>query len=654
MAKRKKKSSYKSTPTKTKKAAPKKAAGKKLGLPSKIYAQVSPHSLGGVSLFEAGDYILSDNIANFTSEESTLMASADRLRQAGFEVLQITESTINIAGSPKTFEKAFKAPIEVHQHDVIKEFGKADKAEFLDCPNCDLPGLISTKGTDFEDLIEGIALEEPRYFMAANPFPPITDYWHHDVPAGISLACNADRAHRAGITGKGITVAMVDSGWFRHPFFTARGYRSSTAVLAPGASNANSDESGHGTGESANIFSLAPDVHLRPVKMSFVNTIAAFNAAVGLNPDIITCSWGSSIKNGPLSAANIALANAIAAAVASGITVIFSAGNGHWGFPGQHPDVISAGGVFQDSNNNLRASDYASGFASTIYAGRNVPDLSGIVGMRPRAMNIMLPVEPNDSIDRNSAGGSHPNGDETATNDGWAAFSGTSAAAPQLAGAAALIKQACSKLTPVQIRDILKTTARDVTTGRCHPNQNNPATPGPDLATGHGLVDAHRATMLARLRCIPIRPIRTIQPVRPIRPIQPIQPIQPVQPVAPIQPIQPVQPVQPISPVRPIQPVQPVQPVRPVSPVRPIQPVQPVRPIGPVRPVQPVQPIRPIQPINPIRPIGPVVRTNEGEYDPNYEAAMAEQQGQEMGMTEEEFDVLEDMVKKGQVDPGEI
>ena len=136
----------------------------------------------------------------------------------------------------------------------------------------------------------------------------------------------------------------------------------------------------------------------------------------------------------PLSAANIALANAIAAAVSSGIIVIFSAGNGHWGFPGQHPDVISAGGVDIRPDGSLRASDYASGFASNIYSGRRVPDVSGLVGMRPKAMNILLPLQPGDSIDVGNSGGSHPStGDETASDDGWAAFSGTSAAAPQLA-----------------------------------------------------------------------------------------------------------------------------------------------------------------------------------------------------------------------------
>jgi hypothetical protein len=81
------------------------------------------------------------------------------------------------------------------------------------------------------DVLEGVAIEEPRYFMAASMYPPLKAYWHLDVPAGVSLGCNADRAHRTGITGKDIKVAMVDSGWFKHPYFVNRGYRAAPVVL---------------------------------------------------------------------------------------------------------------------------------------------------------------------------------------------------------------------------------------------------------------------------------------------------------------------------------------------------------------------------------------------------------------------------------------
>jgi hypothetical protein len=41
---------------------------------------------------------------------------------------------------------------------------------------------------------------------------------------------------------------------------------------------------------------VAPDAELFPVKINFANTTAAFNAAVGLAPAIITCSWGSDVR----------------------------------------------------------------------------------------------------------------------------------------------------------------------------------------------------------------------------------------------------------------------------------------------------------------------------------------------------------------------
>lgn len=482
-------------------------------IPERILAQVSPRSVGGVSLFNAGERITAETVPNFFSEQNIINTALTRLQQAGFEVLQVTQTTINIAGSKATYDQAFNAQIYEEERPVIKPGAMEATATFIDSPTADLPGLISTQGTSLSDVIEGVAIEEPRYY-AQKMFPPSVGYWHLDVPADVSLGCNADRVHRTGITGKDIKVAMVDSGQFRHPFFVNRGYRVRPVVLGPGASNPLRDEIGHGTGESANIFAVAPDVELHPVKLltlpsgAILNTTGGFNSAVGLNPDIITCSWGSNVQFGPLSAANLAQAASVASAVASGIVVIFSAGNGSWSFPGQHPDVISAGGVFMEADGSMRASDYASGFISNVYPNRRVPDLSGLVGMRPKAAYIMLPLEPGDSIDTDRAGGSHPNGDETAPDDGWAAFSGTSAAAPQLAGAAALVKQACTKLTPADVRDILMRSARDVTVGNCSPGTGaNPATVGPDTATGNGLVDAHKAVLLAKIRCLgPITP----------------------------------------------------------------------------------------------------------------------------------------------------
>jgi subtilisin family serine protease len=533
-------------------------------LPPIIYAQASPHSIGGVSMFEAGAMVSEENAPSFMSDEETIWAAAARLEGAGFDVLNISPLMINIAGRADLYRRAFGTQLVTEERSVIKEGAKEDTATFVESPETSLPGLIDVSGSQFADVLEGVAIEEPRYFHQ-NPFAPPQPYWHLDVPGDVSLGMNADRAHRAGYTGRGIKVVMCDSGWFRHPFFTQRGYRSSPVVLGPGAANANADEVGHGTAESANIFAVAPDVEFTMVKMSFVNTIASFNAAVALAPHIISCSWGSDKQSPPLSAADQALATAIALAVRNGIIVVFSAGNGQFGFPGQHPDVISSGGAFMKPDGTFQASDYASGFASQIYPGRNSPDVCGLVGMRPRAAYIMLPLQPNDDIDRDlAAGGAYPNSDQTAPNDGWAAISGTSAAAPQIAGVCALIKQACARLTPAEVKAILKSTARDVTSGRCfnRPGMNHLAVAGPDLATGNGLVDAAKAALTARIRCLgPIRPPITPPPISP----PPVRP-----PILP-PPIRPPITPPPISPP-PVRPPITPPPIRPPITPPPIAP----------------------------------------------------------------------------------
>jgi Subtilase family len=590
-------------------------------LPPIIYAHASPRSISGVSMFEGQERITSSTVMNFMSEGDVVQGAVARLQEAGLTILQISPLTINISGTPAVFRKAFNTDIVVLDKPVIKEFGKKDVGQFLNSPDTTMPGLINTSNTKFEDVIEGVALEEKVYYMAASSFAPPKSYWHLRIPGDISLGCNADRVHRSGIAGKGVKVAMVDSGWFKHPYFVNRGYKAAPVVLGPAAANPLNDESGHGTGESANIFANAPDIDFLPVKINFVNSIGAFNAAVGLGPDIITCSWGQDIRNGPLSAANQTLAASISAAVAAGITVIFSAGNGHFGFPGQHPDVISAGGVFMNPDESLTASNYASGFISNIYATRRCPDLCGLVGMLPKAIYIMLPLQPSDDIDTGNAGGTHPNGDETADNDGWAAFSGTSAAAPQLAGVAALVKQACPGLTPADVKDILRKTARDVTAGTCNPASTGAAAAvGPDTATGDGLVDAHKAVMLAKVRCL-----------GPITPITPVGPITPVRPT-------PVTPVTPITPT----PITPVTPVRP-TPIVPITgPIQPITPT----PVIPIQPIRPIAPI--VNP-GPVGGQSAGAF-----GDAAQQQARHGGgataLTAEDVEALEGMVVRSEID----
>src|SRR5262249_24225642 len=319
--------------------------------------------------------------------------------------------------------------------------------------------------------IDGVILEQPRVLHSVfpSPSPPSSPKFHLRVPDDVAAILNAISAHRNGVIGHGITVAMPDTGFYRHPFFTAQHYSVATPVTMVPGTDRSKDPVGHGTGEAANIFALGPGCTLQPIRASdnggpgrpaqLVAAIAGFLKAKEINPQIITCSWGGDEDyppSGPPNQMDLAVAAEVQDAIQRGILVIFSAGNGQFSVEPQVPGVLAAGGVFVNQSGSLRASDYASGYQSTWFDNHVVPTVCGLVGMQPRAQYVMLPVPPGCEIDREEA---QPAGDDAADgtpgDDGWALFSGTSAAAPQLAGAAALLLGAKPAMTPAQVIEAL-------------------------------------------------------------------------------------------------------------------------------------------------------------------------------------------------------
>jgi subtilisin family serine protease len=228
--------------------------------------------------------------------------------------------------------------------------------------------------------------------------------------------------------------------------------------------------------------------------------LEGFQQALVHNPHIISLSMGFDLRADDGTQLSVlpnnmaALEAEIQAAIARGIIVVFSAGNGHFSFPGMMPNVISAGGVFVDGDGGMQASDYASAFQSKIYPGRSVPDFCGLVGMLPNASYIELPVPAGSEMDREQSQA----GDGTTPDDGWGLFSGTSAAAPQLAGVCALLLQKHPGLSPSDAKAILRRTARSVTNGAANPtssddNIGEPASTADTGAAGAGLIDAFAA-----------------------------------------------------------------------------------------------------------------------------------------------------------------
>jgi subtilisin family serine protease len=261
-------------------------------------------------------------------------------------------------------------------------------AEFIDSADSAPFGEIDLSNTSWNHILDGVVINEPAYGLRQSTIsatPPQTTTQYLQVPDDLAEELGAKLAHDQGITGKGVKVVVVDSGCYTaHPFFKRHHYNLKVE-LGPGSTHPERDASGHGTGIAANLLAIAPDVDLTVLKSDValegkfrnINSTAAFRKAVSLRPSIISCSWGSDLRTPyQLSSAQKVLAAAIAEAVRQGIVVVFAAGNGQWGFPSQHPDVIAVGGVYKHLEGSLKgrleASNYASSFVSAIFVDWSV------------------------------------------------------------------------------------------------------------------------------------------------------------------------------------------------------------------------------------------------------------------------------------------
>jgi serine protease AprX len=328
---------------------------------------------------------------------------------------------------------------------------------------------------------------------------PLTASWDPAADAGKAttpgiLSIGAPSAWiNSGVTGKGIGIAIVDSGIYAHPDlagriaaqvdFTASTVTTTdpitgqTTTTTSGAVGPGSDPGGHGThvaglvaGNGASSGSaytgVAPEATVLDVRV--IRSDGSSNTGIVLrglqwvlankntyNIKVVNMSLGASVtksyKLDPLATAAQVLTFA-------GITVVVSAGNSGPNTttitsPANDPFVISVGAV--DDNATASGSDDTiatfSSRGNTLFNNHAKPDVAA-----PGRKMVSL-RSPGSTLDT-----MYPER-RVATSDGsdpaYFTLSGTSMAAPVVAGTVALMLERNSTLTPAQVKKRLKSTA---------------------------------------------------------------------------------------------------------------------------------------------------------------------------------------------------
>jgi subtilisin family serine protease len=294
-----------------------------------------------------------------------------------------------------------------------------------------------------------------------------------------------DKVWQKGFTGKGQTIAVIDSGIFPHPDLKDRivGW----VDFAEGRKKP-VDKYGHGThvagiaagsgGKSqGSIKGVAPEANLVGVRIgSIADAIKALHWVIEnkdeLGISVVNMSLGDipakGWKNDPW-------AQATQQAIDAGLTVVVSAGNegpnpGTVNTPGILPAAITVGAV--DDNGTLDPSDDK----LTRFSSRG-PSVDGLIkpDIAAPGKRIFGPLAQASSFDVPN----FPRAD-----GGYFAISGTSQATPMVSGLVALLKQANPKLSQADLQAILKQSAYQYS----HLDAN---------AVGSGLVQADKALELA-------------------------------------------------------------------------------------------------------------------------------------------------------------
>jgi serine protease AprX len=285
---------------------------------------------------------------------------------------------------------------------------------------------------------------------------------------------DAEVAQSSGITGKGVTIAVLDTGLWTggNDNFKPR-VLASVDMVSGGTQPVTSDPYGHGTHISSiaaggavsqlgTYFGIAPQANLVIVRAfdgqgegSYVNVIAGLNWIVAnrqkYNIRVLNLSFGAAPQsyywNDPLN-------QAVMAAWQAGIVVVVSAGNEGpqpmtIGVPGNVPYVITTGAMTDNFTPYNPTDDRLASFSSTgpTFEGFVKPEIVSPGGHMVGSMwyqSYLANIDP---------------GSMTPT-ESLFTMSGTSQAAAVTSGVVALMLQANPSLTPDTVKCRLVATAQ--------------------------------------------------------------------------------------------------------------------------------------------------------------------------------------------------
>ncbi|NUM34238.1 MAG: S8 family peptidase [Candidatus Brocadiae bacterium] len=246
----------------------------------------------------------------------------------------------------------------------------------------------------------------------------------------------ADKAQASGVTGKGIVVAVVDTGVnLNHPGFAPGQVLANLGKSFVSGEADAEDGHGHGTHCAGTVasaeYGVAPDAKIVPVKVLSKSGSGSWDGVMkGVQYAAETADLMSMSLGGGASASGNVVETAVKNAIKAGIHCVIAAGNS-----GPNAKTIGTPGVVLE--------------AVTVGAIDNKGVIASFSSRGPTVYNTSKPeiVAPGVNVP------------SLWKNGGTNTISGTSMATPHVAGLVALILSTNKSLTPEQVKALLIKTA---------------------------------------------------------------------------------------------------------------------------------------------------------------------------------------------------
>jgi hypothetical protein len=174
----------------------------------------------------------SASVSSFVPEPLQVDRAIYELHRRGFTLTRRGRLSVSVRGTRQQFQKVFGTSLETFR---LPRSQNADAHAFYYPP----PGAPWNPDPALMEMIDDAYIQWPHMYMArkrrvarkrktsskpdrhattaVSAVPPHVDYYHLEMPTDVPALLNATRVHRAGATGKGVRIAMIDSGFATAP-----------------------------------------------------------------------------------------------------------------------------------------------------------------------------------------------------------------------------------------------------------------------------------------------------------------------------------------------------------------------------------------------------------------------------------------------------